>query len=385
MSKHIVRAQSNASRRELIFVLDSSSTIGAGKTGIAHNASGLKAYYYRPGDSVASQIPLKSIALGDGFDAGGWVEIDATNMPGVYRIDIPDAAFTSVVNKDKTVVVISGAANMAPVTLEYTLVAYDPNNGTSLGLSNIDTNIGSRMATFTLPSNFNLLSINGSGQVVASSVIGNVAGSVGSVTGNVGGNVVGSVASVTGNVVGNVQGSVNSVTTGVTLAASSIGTGTFASGAINAAALATDAAQEIADAVWDEPMGGHTTNDTYGNSVLRSHNNSNAYLKTTGAGAGHIGADVHEMQNDVVTAAALADSAGQDIADQILGRNIAGGSSAGRLVKDSLRFLRNRFTLVGDVLTVYAEDDTTIAWTAVVSTDEAALPITGSNPAGGAA
>lgn len=294
MSKHIVKAQSNASRRELIFVLDSSSTTGAGKTGIAHNASGLKAYYYRPGDSTASQISLKNIALGDAFDAGGWVEVDPTNMPGVYRIDIPDGAFTSVVNKDKTVVVISGAANMAPVTLEYTLVAYDPNNGTSLGLSNIDTNIGSRMATFTLPSNFDLLSINGSGQVVASSVIGNVAGSVGSVTGNVGGNVVGSVASVTGNV----SGSVNSVVTGVTLANNSV----------NADSVSDVAAQEIANAVWTAniaqtySIGGvpaaNWANNTFGDRVVISDSNNQNEVAITGSN--HIAADIHEIQPDEI-------------------------------------------------------------------------------------
>jgi len=154
----------------------------------------------------------------------------------------------------------------------------------------------------------------------------------------------------------------------------------------------TSAREAIADQVWDEVTAGHTTAGTYGGRILRA-TNSNVEVQVTGSN--HVSADVHGFQTAVITNTAFAADAlaatnfaasvGQEFADALLGRNIAGGSDGGRMVKDALRFLRNRFTLVGDVLTVYAEDDTTVAWTAVVSTDETALPITGSNPAGGAA
>ena len=94
----------------------------------------------------------------------------------------------------------------------------------------LDTNVGSRMATFTLPTNFSTLAISGTGAVTAGTVsdktgyslsaaqtfnttgsVGSVSGSVASVTGNVGGNVLGSVNSVVGNVGGSVSGSVGSV------------------------------------------------------------------------------------------------------------------------------------------------------------------------------
>lgn len=68
-------------------------------------------------------------------------------------------------------------------------------------------------------------------------------------------------------------------------------------------------------------------------------------------------------------------------ADALLARNIAGGSSSGRIVTDALRFLRNKWSVTGTTLTVTQEDDTTSAWTATISTDAAALPITGSDPA----
>lgn len=71
----------------------------------------------------------------------------------------------------------------------------------------------------------------------------------------------------------------------------------------------------------------------------------------------------------------------ENLADVLLGRNIAGGSNAGRLVKDALRALRNKSAIVGTTLTVYAEDDTTAAWTAAVSSSATADPVTGIDPA----
>ena len=124
----------------------------------------------------------------------------------------------------------------------------------------------------------------GGGSIVAASVTG----AVGSVTGAVG--------SVTGNVGGNVAGSVNSVTTGVTVATNNDKTG-------YSLATAPPTSADIADAVWDEPMSGHTTADTYGGRIPRSQN-SNVEVQITGSR--HIAADVHEFQPDVINAAAIA-------------------------------------------------------------------------------
>lgn len=67
-------------------------------------------------------------------------------------------------------------------------------------------------------------------------------------------------------------------------------------------------------------------------------------------------------------------------ADALLARNIDGGSSAGRTVTQALAFLRNKWTLTGTILTVYDIDDTTVLWTATVSTDAAAVPVVGADP-----
>jgi hypothetical protein len=68
------------------------------------------------------------------------------------------------------------------------------------------------------------------------------------------------------------------------------------------------------------------------------------------------------------------------VADAILGRNIAGGSSSGRTVSQALAFMRNRWSIVGGVLTVYATDDTTPLWIGSV-TQTAGDPVTESDPA----
>jgi hypothetical protein len=65
-----------------------------------------------------------------------------------------------------------GATNMAPMLLEIALVNYDPQNATTLGLTNLDAAVSSRMATFTLPTNFSAFSLDGSGRVDLAKWIG---------------------------------------------------------------------------------------------------------------------------------------------------------------------------------------------------------------------
>lgn len=65
---------------------------GAVVTGIAHNDAGASCYYRRPG-SAPVQITLGSLADETAAHSdGGFVEVDGTNQPGLYRLDLPDAA-----------------------------------------------------------------------------------------------------------------------------------------------------------------------------------------------------------------------------------------------------------------------------------------------------
>lgn len=72
-------------------------------------------------------------------------------------------------------------------------------------------------------------------------------------------------------------------------------------------------------------------------------------------------------------------------ADALLARDIGSGTGAGttneRTVRAALRFVRNRWAVSGGSLTVYKEDDATVAWSGPVSTNPSAEPITGIDPA----
>lgn len=81
-----------------------------------------------------------------------------------------------------------------------------------------------------------------------------------------------------------------------------------------------------------------------------------------------------------IDAAALAAGAGQEIADEILNRNLAGGGSGNtRNVRNALRVLRNKVTNSSGVYTVYQEDDTTKAFSGATST-AAGNPIVSVDP-----
>ena len=69
-------------------------------------------------------------------------------------------------------------------------------------------------------------------------------------------------------------------------------------------------------------------------------------------------------------------------ADALLNRDLSAVTVTNtRSPINGLRFLRNRWEVVATTLTVYEEDDTTVAWTAALTVDPLADPITQSDPA----
>lgn len=85
----------------------------------------------------------------------------------------------------------------------------------------------------------------------------------------------------------------------------------------------------------------------------------------------------------IVTALATAERSA--VADAILNRDLSTGTDSGsptvRTTRQALRFLRNKWSIAAGTLTVTKEDDTTTSWTAAVTTDAAADPIIGNDPA----
>lgn len=218
-------------------------------TGLVYNSGSLTCYYARPG-SASVQLALADQTVTGTHTDGGFKEIDATNMPGAYRLDLSDAILATGV--DSVLVYLKGATDMAPLPLEIQLTGIDLNDATAAGLSRLDADISSR-------SDF------------------------------------------------------DESTDDVSVAVGGIGATAFAAGAVDAGALAQDAAQEIAD--------------------------------------------------------------------EFLNRNLAGGGSGNtRNVRNALRVLRNKAGIVADLLTVYQENDATVAWTADI-TRTAGNPISEVDPA----
>ena len=115
------------------------------------------------------------------------IEVDATQCPGLYRVDWPDDAFVTGVDKVILTVTCSGCH---PAHQEVDLVDYDSQDSAALGLTKMPANVIEISGDSTAADNLeaacdgNTYNVGG-GAVVAASV-----------TGNVGGNVTGSVGSL---------------------------------------------------------------------------------------------------------------------------------------------------------------------------------------------
>lgn len=118
----------------MVLIMDSASTTGAGKQGLAWNTVGLTWYYRREdqGDVAMTQVSLQNMTRGT-WVTGGFIQNDSSNGPGLYELGIPDAVIAA--GAKWAVMMLRGAAGMADLTVELELVAYDPADGVRLGLT----------------------------------------------------------------------------------------------------------------------------------------------------------------------------------------------------------------------------------------------------------
>ena len=76
-----------------------------GATGLTASTTSLAARYNRTRTASVS-IPLVARTIAQAWTSGGFAEVDATNMPGVYRLDLPDAALAA--GADDVTIVVRG-------------------------------------------------------------------------------------------------------------------------------------------------------------------------------------------------------------------------------------------------------------------------------------
>lgn len=153
---------------------------------------------------------------------------------------------------------------------------------------------------------------------------------------------------------------------GTAWASGAITAAVFATDAITAAKLASDVGTEIATAVWAS-----------GTRTLSALDEDSTTLDLDGtirAAIGMASANLDTQLDALPTAT--------ENADGLLDRALdAGVDSGGRTVRNALRPSRNKVVISGGTLSVKKEDDSTEAWSAALTTDSAAEPITGIDPA----
>ena len=81
----------------------------------------------------ATKIPMQVGKL-DSHSAGSFTEIDSDLLPGLYAFDVPDAALATGVAEAVLVIRFEGVA-IEPV--KFNLVAYDPQDAWSLGMTQL--------------------------------------------------------------------------------------------------------------------------------------------------------------------------------------------------------------------------------------------------------
>ena len=159
-------------------------------------------------------------------------------------------------------------------------------------------------------------------------------------------------------------------------AVSTVTTVTNLTNAPTAGDLTATMKTSVASAVLDATAASYNTAGTIGNKINSAASAGDPW-STAVPGAYSAGSAGYILGNGVP----LATATQQSIADTILGRNVSGGSSAGRTVKQALHFIRNRWTVSAGTLTVYDTDDSTQSWTSSVTGTAGADPITGNDPA----
>lgn len=201
-------------------------TAGTAKTGLT--AANIYIGYTRNRATLVAAVGTALAAVDSAWTSLGVKEVDSTNAPGLYRIDVPDAAFATGVDKVILSINVTVSSSVAPAMKEVLLVDQIANDiytivatvGAAVDWAKVLNKTTANDLSGTLISRAQtIIAVTGavgsvSGGVTGSvgSVVGNVGGSVGSVVGNVGG----SVGSVVGGVGGAVAGSVGSVSGGVT-------------------------------------------------------------------------------------------------------------------------------------------------------------------------
>lgn len=348
MSKQTT-TKGKTSRSLPVFIQDTTSTTGGGLSGVTSASSGLVLEYRRQGQSSWTSVtPVAGKTLGTYLSGG--IVADGS-LAGAYEVDFPDAAFASASGVEWVACRIRGVANMLPAlievqldTVDYQTDAFGALKPTTAGRT-LDVSAGGEAGIDLANVGSPTTTLNLSGTTISTSQ---------------------QVASVTGNV-----GGISGVTFPANFSLLSIsGTGAIAEvSELGPVALSANGLEsDIAVAVWNYLTTNSFTDESFGDRILISANNTRTLAVT---GAGHIASVLHDAEPnsipedaflsgaisarviatdaidadaladgaitsgvfaaDSITATALATSAGEEIADKVwdeaISAHLASGST----------------------------------------------------------
>ena len=136
------RARGLAGNIGFVFLGDSSSTAGAGKTGLTNASAGLNVSVRR--EKSATMTAYTGANVGAISTLGTWAapgagkvnfkEVDATNTPGLYELHFEDSKFDAS-DTSRSLVGMVTATGVVPAPFEIPLTAVDVQDGVRMALS----------------------------------------------------------------------------------------------------------------------------------------------------------------------------------------------------------------------------------------------------------
>ncbi len=83
----------NSVRQSLYLEMSDDATPFQPKSGFAYNTSGISIYYFKQHTAPVQVTPVELASVQAVWLSGGLIEVDASNCPGLFRLDLPNAAF----------------------------------------------------------------------------------------------------------------------------------------------------------------------------------------------------------------------------------------------------------------------------------------------------
>lgn len=324
-------------------------------------------------------------------------EVDATNMPGVYELLLDEDMTIGAGNDTEEMVFHITASGMAPVTRTIELYRPKFTVGSTLSLADINAECDTAISDAALATASALATVDSNVDAILTDTGTTIPAQITALNNLSAADVNAQVDSALADYDGPTKAEMDAAFTEIKGATFSGTTDSLEAIRDRGDAAWTGGGSaptvgEIADAVWSEAIADHSgTTGSTAEALAAAGSAGDPWTTSlpgsyTGTQAGKILADVladtadlQANQGNWLTATV---PTATENADALLNRDMSAVSDTNaRSPLNALRFLRNKWSVSGTTLTVTKENDSTTAWTASVTTNASAEPVTGSDPA----